>query len=307
MKVLITGGAGYLGSVLTHAMLVRGFEVAVLDNFRHGVASLNHLCSYPKLHIFRGDCRSFGKEISQFDVLVPLAALVGAPLCDDNPVDAWEINCRAVAELVLNAKPHQIIVYPNTNSGYGIGGQHLCTEGDVLKPLSTYGRSKVKAEAHVLAHPLGVAFRFATLFGASPRMRLDLMVNEFVYQAVRNKSIVLFEQDYRRNFLHVRDAAEAIIFAIKNIEMMKGQTFNAGNSEANTTKRGVCEEIKRCVPKEDFCIEEASFGTDPDKRDYIVSNEKLEALGWKPQYSLRDGIEELIRCYKQPFEQHRNA
>lgn len=307
-RILVAGGAGYLGSVLVHMLLVHGYSVTVLDNFMHGQSSLNHLCSFEKLKIIRGNAREIAvdpKFVKSFDILIPLAAIVGARACELDYQATYEINTRAVQILTALARPEQIIVYPNTNSGYGKSGEALCTEETPLKPISNYGISKKEGESFVLRHPHGVSLRFATLFGASPRMRLDLMVNDFAYKAVRDRYLVIFEGAFRRNFLHVRDAAATFIFAIQHIEAMKGRAFNAGNSALNMTKLELAHQISAhtgCL------VHEAPEGrVDPDQRDYIVSNARLEGLGWCPLYGLKEGIAELVRCFAQPFEGHRNA
>lgn len=306
--VLVTGGAGYLGSVLTQDLLLRGFEVTALDNFMYRQQSLTHLCLHKKLKIVRGDARDMATVaplIKEADVLVPLAAIVGAPACDTDYSACWETNCRAVVAMVNNASPNQLIIFPNTNSGYGIGGEDMCTEDSPLEPISDYGRSKVLAERQVLKHALSVSLRFATLFGCSPRMRLDLMVNDFVYRAVRERALVLFERSFRRNFLHVRDASGAIIHAMLHHSSMTGKAFNAGRTDANMTKAELAACILKHVPG--LRIYQGD-GSDPDKRDYVVSNARLEATGWRAEYSIDQGIAELVRCFHQPFEsRHRNA
>ena len=297
-----------MGSVLVHMLLLRGYSVTVLDNFMYGQQSLNHLCSFEKLTIERGNAQEIASRtllLKQHDVFIPLAALVGAKACEREYETTWNTNCRAVCALVNNLSDEQIVIYPNTNSGYGRGGEALCTEESPLLPVSAYGSSKVKAEERVLLHPRGVALRFATLFGASPRMRLDLMVNDFVYKAVRDRYLVIFEGHFRRNFLHVRDAAHTFLFAIANIEAMKGRAFNVGNSALNMTKLELAREIGQ---RTGCSVREAPDGTvDPDQRDYVVSNARLESLGWRPLYGLKEGIAELARCFAQPFESHRNA
>lgn len=304
MRVLITGGAGYLGSVLTHELLVRGFEVTVLDNFTYRQQSLNHLCVHPKLRIVRGDARDrsvVSPLLDDVDAVIALAAIVGAPACDLNPLEAKATNEDGIDMLLELMSYQQQLIFPCTNSGYGLGGEAECTEASALRPVSLYGRLKVRAESSVLRHPKGISLRFATLFGASPRMRLDLMVNDFVYRAVRDHALVLFEPEFRRNFLHVRDAAKAIFY------MLDGRpgVYNVGDSRANLTKRQLCGEITKQVPQ--FGWHESRHLKDPDQRNYVVSNAKIEATGWRPEHSLADGIQELIRCYQQPFGRHRNA
>lgn len=297
MKILVTGGAGYLGSILVETLLWEDHEVTVLDTFAHRQNSLAHLCWEDRLEIVRGDTRDVNivkKLVAKADMIFPLAALVGAPLCDRDPEAAIGINTAAIRTICSLASHEQGIIIPITNSGYGIGEKGKeCTELSPLKPVSLYGKSKVAAEDAVMDRGNAVSLRFATLFGMSPRMRLDLLVNDFVHRALRDRSIVLFEADAKRNYLHVRDAAESFVHALNNWGLMKENIYNAGLSEANLSKRELCEEIKKHIPS--FTILEAKIGEDPDKRDYIVSNVKIEATGWKPQYSLDDGIEELVK------------
>jgi nucleoside-diphosphate-sugar epimerase len=300
--VLITGGAGYLGSHVTAKFLLHGWRVIVVDNFRHGVPSLSHLVSSKTLSIVNGDARDHGllrPLLTQADIIIPLAALVGAPACDKEREYATTVNLDAVSWLVAAASAEQTIIYPNTNSGYGVGGADMCTEETPLKPISHYGKTKQQAEDEVLASGNGISLRFATLFGPSTRMRIDLMVNDFVYRAVTERSIVLFEGAFRRNFLHVRDAAALFPYMAEQGGILRGQAFNAGLSSANMTKRALCDEIQRQVPA--LHILEVPLAQDPDKRDYLVSNAKLEGTGWKPQHSLQEGIASLIQCYRQPF------
>lgn len=319
-KIIVTGGAGFLGAILVPMLLERGHDVTVIDNFRYGQTSLMACCHHPNLKIinrdvriitgskgFLGSMKSY-PPISDADIIIPLAALVGAPVCDKDPDVAYRINSGAISDVCNTAYSYQTILYPMTNSGYGIGTETECTEKSELLPISIYGKSKVAAETLVLSHPRGISFRFATLFGCSPRMRLDLLVNDFTYRAVKDKALTLFEGGFRRNYLHVRDAARAFVFAIENAEKLKmfRQAYNIGLSSANLTKRELCAKIAEHVP--DFVYHESAVGTDPDKRDYVVSNAKIEALGWKPQYTLDDGIQELIKGYQMPLEsEYRNA
>lgn len=307
MKVLITGGAGYLGSVLTHQLLVKGYDVTVVDNFMYRQQSLSHLCMYDSLRIIRRDVcdPSIYDLLPEHDVVIPLAAIVGAPACVQRR-DTWEINCRAVIGLVNNVSEEQLVIYPNTNSGYGKGGKLQCTEDSPLDPISEYGRSKVRAEHAVLSLENGVSLRFATLFGCSPRMRLDLMVNDFVYRAVRDRSLVIFEPEFRRNFLHVRDAAVAIEHTIRQRTTMRGRAFNVGDSRANMTKRDLALRIGTWIAG-GINLYFSDQAKDPDQRDYVVSNDRMEATGWNPLYSIDDGIAELIKCFAMPFEEHRNV
>ena len=308
MRILVTGGAGYLGSILVEVLLTSWIdeptpifhEVTVLDNFRHGANSLAHLCSNERLTIVRGDARdtrTLEALVPKAEAIFPLAALVGAPLCDLDHHGAITTNDGAIESLCEIASKDQPIIIPITNSGYGIGKKGTeCTEESPLRPLSLYGRTKVEAEALIMGRGNAVSIRLATLFGMSPRMRLDLLVNDMVYRAVRDRFVVLYEADAMRNYLHVRDAAEAFVHAIRNWETMKNSIYNVGLSAANLSKRELCARIKEHVPS--FTVLESPVGSDVDKRDYMVSNAKIEATGWRPSYSLDDGIRELIQGYQ---------
>ena len=297
--ILMTGGGGYLGSIMTPYLLSLGYEVTVLDNFLFRQSALLDCCARPKFHVVRGDCRdeALMKElVPRFDVLIPLAALVGAPLCEQDRIGAVTVNRDAVRMLVRLASPSQQIVMPITNSGYGIGESgKFCTEETPLRPVSLYGRVKVEAEEAVLSRENSVSLRLATVFGASPRMRLDLLVNDFVYRAVNDRAVVIFEGHFKRNYIHVRDVARAFAHVIGNFSAMKGNAYNVGLSTANLSKLELCEVIRKHLPR--FVYLESKIGEDPDKRDYIVSNEKIEKTGYLPKYSLDDGIEELIKTY----------
>lgn len=298
--VLVTGAAGYIGSILTPMLLAEGYSVIALDNFLYGQTSLLDCCHDPRLRIVRGDARDeslLRKLCEQADALIPLACLVGAPACSQRPVEARSINLDAIRTLLEVSRPDQPVIFPNTNSGYGIGAPGVpCTEKSPLNPISLYGRLKVEAEHRILASGRGVSLRLATVFGISPRMRLDLLVNDFVYRAVTDRFVVLFEAHFRRNYIHVRDVARAFIHALRHYGHMRGEAYNVGLSDANLTKRELCEEIRKQVP--DFTIVEAPVGEDPDKRDYIVSNEKIERTGYRPRVSLAEGIAELLKGYQ---------
>jgi len=305
-KILVTGGAGYIGSVLVPMLLNEGHEVVVLDNFMYRQNSLLDCCNSKKLTIVRGDTRN-EKLIDwlfydhSIEFVFPLAAIVGAPACDQNPITSATINVNGVMEVsqqrLTNKKWFPKIIFPNTNSGYGIGQEGAyCTEDSPLNPISLYGRQKVEAEKMVLKTGNAVVLRLATVFGISPRMRLDLLVNDFVFRAVNDRFVVLFEAHFRRNFIHIRDVARAFMHCMENFETMKNQAYNVGLSDANLSKLELCQEIKKQVPG--FYFHEAEIGQDPDKRNYIVSNQKIEATGFKPQHSLQDGIAELIKGYQ---------
>ena len=299
-KILITGGAGYLGSILVPELLKLGHKVTVLDNFMFGQNSLLECCAYEHFEVFRCDARdeSILKPLLQkHDYIIPLAALVGAPLCSRDKIGTVTTIRDATLSLVKLASIEQRIIIPTTNSGYGIGqkGVH-CTEGTPLKPISLYGKMKVEAEKIVLDRGNAISFRLATVFGMSPRMRIDLLVNDFTYRAVKDRFVVIFEGHFKRNYIHIRDVAGAFIHAINNFETMKNEPYNVGLSEASLSKLELCAKIKEFVPN--FVYLESAVGEDPDKRDYIVSNEKIEKTGFKPLYSLEAGIKELIKGYR---------
>ncbi len=300
MKILVTGAAGYIGSVLVPTLLKRGYEVVAVDNFMYNQASLLDCCYDEKLTIIRGDARD--KELisgclQKVDVIFPLACLVGAPLCDKDPVGAQSTNLDAIKMILELRRREQVVIFPNTNSGYGIGIKGAyCTEETPLRPVSLYGRLKVEAEKLILDAGNSITLRLATVFGVSPRMRLDLLVNDFTYRAVTDRFVVLFEAHFKRNYIHVRDVVKAFIYCLENFDKMKDESYNVGLSEANLSKWELCEEIKKQVP--DFYFVEAKVGEDPDKRNYIVSNAKIEAAGFKPDVSLQKGIAELVKGYE---------
>ena len=300
ISVLVTGGAGYLGSVLVPELLAAGHKVTVLDNFMYRQNSLAQVCHLANFEVLAGDARQaqvLRPLVERADLVIPLAALVGAPLCEKDPLAATSTNRDAVATLVKMLSSEQRVILPTTNSGYGVGEKgKRCTEESPLRPVSLYGRDKVAAEELALAHGNAVSLRLATVFGMSPRMRIDLLVNDFVYRAVHDRSVVLFEGHFRRNYLHIRDVARAFLHAIDKFEAMKGEPYNVGLSDANLSKRQLCERIKLQIPE--FAYLEAAVGKDPDKRDYIVSNAKIERTGFKPVFSLDDGIRELIKGYR---------
>ena len=300
MKVLVTGGAGYLGSVLVPALLDRGFPVTVVDNFMYGQDSLAAVCHHAQFSMIRGDVRSMETMrplVTAADVIIPLAALVGAPLCDRDPLAATSTNRQAIVDMLPHLHHGQRVILPITNSGYGVGEPgKFCTEETPIRPVSLYGRDKVEVEKALLErHAASVSLRLATVFGMSPRMRLDLLVNDFTYRAYTDRFIVLFESHFKRNFIHVQDVARAFLHAIDHFDGMQGEVYNVGLSDANLSKLELCQQIQKHLPG--FMIHESNIGKDPDKRDYIVSNEKIERTGYKPAFSLDDGIRELIKGF----------
>lgn len=299
MKVLVTGGAGYIGSILVPHLLDQGHDVTVLDRFELHGHSLADCARYDGFTPIKGDARDtriLDAQMPKHDVIIPLAALVGAPICAQDPMGAETINRQAVVEIVKRASVDQIIVYPTTNSGYGVGDKNaFCTEDSPLRPISIYGVTKVEAEQAVLESGKGVSFRLATVFGMAPKMRIDLLVNDFTLRAVRDRAVVIFEGHFRRNYIHIRDVAKAFMFGVAHFDKMRGQAYNVGLSTANLSKLQLCAKIKEHVPN--FVFLEAPIGEDPDKRDYIVSNVKLEKLGWTPEWDLDRGIKELIKGY----------
>jgi nucleoside-diphosphate-sugar epimerase len=299
MNILITGGAGYIGSVLAPALLAQGHHVHVLDNFMYRQNSLAECCAYETFGVTRGDVRSEANLkplLAKADLIIPLAALVGMPLCNRDPVGAQTINEDAVRMLCRLVSRDQWIIIPTTNSGYGIGEKGtLCTEESPLKPISLYGVTKMNAEQAVLERDSSLSFRLATVFGMSPRMRIDLLVNDFVYRAVTDRAVVVFEGHFRRNFIHVRDVVKAFLHAIENFETMKGRPYNVGLEEANLSKIELCQVIQKQIPG--FVFLEAPIGEDPDKRDYVVSNRRILSTGFQCDWGLERGIRELIKGY----------
>lgn len=300
MKILVTGGAGYLGSVMVPELLRAGHEVCVLDNFMYNQASLLDCCHDSKLEIIRGDTRDerlLAQCLKTAEAIFPLACLTGAPLCSKDPFGAQSIIFDAIKLILKLRSKSQAVIFPTTNSGYGIGQKGVfCTEETPLNPITLYGRLKVDAEKAILDSGESITLRLATAFGVSPRMRLDLLVNDFVYRAVNDRFVIIFEPHFKRNYIHVRDVASAFMHCLANFTGMKNGPYNVGLSDANLSKWELCREIQKLLP--DFYFVEAAVGEDPDKRDYIVSNEKIEKAGFTPKVSLPDGIRELIKGYK---------
>jgi len=299
-NILVTGGAGYIGSVLVSELLRNGYGVTVLDNFMYRQNSLLDCAANENFDVLKGDARdeSILKDVlKKADYIIPLAALVGAPICNRDKIGAVSINRDAIASIVKLASKEQKVIIPTTNSGYGIGQKGICcTEESPLNPITLYGKVKMEAEKIILDRGNSISLRLATVFGMSPRMRIDLLVNDFTYRAVRDRFVVVFEGHFKRNYIHVRDVAAAFIHSMDNFSKMKDEAYNVGLSQANISKLELCAKIKEQV--EDFVYLESPIGEDPDKRDYIVSNEKIEKTGFKPKYSLEMGIRELIKGYK---------
>ena len=300
MKVLVTGGAGYIGSILVPELLAAGHSVTVLDNFLYKQNSLSQCCINRNFEIINSDVRRsdiLKPLVESHDVLIPLAALVGAPICAKDPIGAKSINFDAINTLFDLSNDSQIILMPTTNSAYGSGdANNFCNEESPLRPISQYAKEKVLIEKRLLTFSNSVSFRLATVFGMSPRMRTDLLVNDFTYRAVNDKFLVLFESYFKRNYIHIRDVARVFLFALSNIDVMKCNIFNVGLSSANLSKLQLAESIKQHIPS--LHIVDAPIGKDPDQRNYVVSNQKLEQVGFMPNYSLDDGIIELIQGYR---------
>lgn len=300
MKILVTGGAGYLGSVLVPRLLQAGHSVRVIDSLRHGVPSLLAVADHPEFEFQLADVRSpevLRKALTSCDAIIPLAAVVGAPACDRDPVTADSVNLLAIRLLNSLRSPHQCVVYPTTNSGYGSkSGDTYCTEETPLAPISLYGRTKVEAERELLDSPNVITLRLATVFGVSPRMRLDLLVNAFVWEAVTHRYLVVFEKDFKRNYVHIKDVADCFVHCLDHFDAMKGQAFNCGLDDANYSKAELVKLIQEEVPE--LYAHYAEIGTDPDKRNYIVSNEKLRRAGFEACRSVRAGIRELVGAYR---------
>jgi len=297
--ILVTGGAGYLGSTLVPELLAAGHRVTVLDNFMFRQGSLNHVCNHPNFNVVKGDIRIesvLAPLLKKADIVIPLAALVGAPMCNADPVGARTINHDAIQMMLGLMSKDQRVLMPTTNSAYGSGDDNnFCTEESPLKPISLYAREKVAVEDALMRRENAISLRLATVFGMSPRMRVDLLVNDFVHRAVHDRFVVLFEGDFKRNYIHVRDVARAFMHGIEHFDTMRGNIYNVGLSEANVSKRELCQAIQKRLP--DFVFLDAPVGKDPDQRNYIVSNAKLEATGFKPQVSLDAGIAELIKGF----------
>ena len=299
MKILITGGAGYIGSILIPELLNLKHKITVVDNFMFKQTSLNHLCSFEDFKIINGDIRDkllMKSLYNKNDVIIPLAAIVGAPLCNKDPFSAQSINSDAIKDMIKEVSKDQMIIMPTTNSAYGTGDKNnFCDEKSPLNPISKYAVDKVEIEKLLMERENSISYRLATVFGMSPRMRIDLLVNDFTYRAYHDSALVIFEGHFKRNYIHVRDVVNAFKHALNNIQSMKSEIFNVGLSDANLSKIELCQEIKKHLPN--FTFVEEKIKKDPDQRNYIVSNDKIEKTGFMPRYSLSDGIKELIKGY----------
>ncbi len=298
-NILVTGGAGYLGSTMVPDLLNAGHKVTVLDNLMFKQTSLNHVCHNQNFSVVKGDIRVqsvIAPLMKKADVIIPLAALVGAPMCTLDPVGASTVNHDAISLMIKLLSKEQIVLMPTTNSAYGTGDENnFCTEESPLRPISQYAIEKVGIEKELMQHENTVSFRLATVFGMSPRMRIDLLVNDFTYRAVYDRFVVLFESHFKRNYIHVRDVSRVFQHALNNYDKMKGQVYNVGLTDANVSKWELCQHIQKQVPN--FVFLDAPVGKDPDQRNYIVSNAKIEATGFKPVFSLDDGIGDLIKGF----------
>jgi nucleoside-diphosphate-sugar epimerase len=299
-NILVTGGAGYLGSILCQHLLAAGHRVTVIDDLIYGQQSLFHFCADPNFDFVFGDVRDERRIrplIAKADVLIPLAAIVGAPACDRDPWLATSVNLDAIALINRLRSPHQLIIFPTTNSGYGTQSSEVfCTEETPLEPISLYGQTKMQAEKLLLETPHAISLRLATVFGMSPRLRLDLLVNHFVYAAVTDRYLVIFEKDFKRNYIHIRDVADCFLHCIDQAPRMAGKPYNVGLDAANLSKAELATKVKGYVP--DFYIHYAEVGTDPDQRNYIVSNQRLRESGFEAKRSLDLGIQELLKGYR---------
>tara|TARA_E500000305_G_C3990093_1_gene221484 strand:+ start:109 stop:1071 length:963 start_codon:yes stop_codon:yes gene_type:complete len=311
MRILITGGAGYLGSVITRKLL-QNHSVTIIDNLMYNQTSLIDLCGNSNFKFIYGDVRDYKlliEQVTKHDVIIPLAALVGFPACENDKQLATSINYHHIKDIVDNITKEQQLLFPNTNSGYGSRNDGEVSEEDRLTPVSHYGHTKCDAENYIKSFSNGIVFRLATVFGVSSRMRLDLLVNEFVYKLLTDKYITIFEKTFVRNFIHIQDVASVFEFMIENYDKHQGQIFNVGLSDTNINKKQLVERIQKYIP--DTSITYSDYFVDPDKRDYVVSNKKIESTGWKPKYSIEDGVQELIQAYQiivpQESSHYRNA
>jgi nucleoside-diphosphate-sugar epimerase len=297
-KTLITGGAGYLGSVLTEVLLNKGYQVTILDNLIYKQTSVSPFSYHSRFDFVLGDVQDtllLKKLVESHDVIIPLAAIVGMPACKNNPDLTVQVNYKQIKNITEWATKNQIIILPNTNSQYG-SSVDVITEDSPFKPLSLYAETKCDAENILLNSGNGISLRLATVFGMSYRMRMDLLVNDFVYKALTDEYLVLFESYFIRNYIHIRDVANTFVFMIENYDKCNNNAFNVGLSSANCTKLELAQSIQKYVPG--LVIVENNFKQDFDQRNYVVSNRKLESQGWSPLFTLDNGIQELIKGYQ---------
>ena len=299
-KILITGGGGYIGSMLSTELINLGYQVTVIDVLKYDKGSLDHLYFNTNFFFINDDVGNISilkKQIKEHDFIIPLAALVGAPLCEKNKKDAIAINFGSIKTILNNLNDKKKLIYLTTNSGYGIGEKNkYCDENSTLKPISLYGQTKCDAENEVKKFKNTISFRLATVFGASYRMRSDLLVNNFVQKAVNQNFIDVYEPNYRRNFIHIKDVVRGIVFSIKNFDKLKSNVYNLGLSSANITKIDLVKKIKKQLKT--LKIRIIKNKSDPDKRDYFVSNKKIEKKGFVAKISLDQGISELIQVFR---------
>ena len=298
-KILITGGGGYIGSMLTTELVNLKYDVTVIDQLKYDKSALDHLYFNKNFRLINEDVRSLKilkQHINKNEFIIPLAALVGAPLCEKNKKEAVSTNFEAIKKILTNLNAKNKLIYLTTNSGYGIGEKNkYCNEESPLKPMSLYGKTKCDSEIEVMKKKNSITFRLATVFGASYRMRSDLLVNNFVQRAVNDNFIDVYEPNFRRNFIHIRDVVRGIIYSIKNFDKLKSDIFNLGLSSANITKIDLVKKIKKQIST--LKIKVIKNKSDPDKRDYFVSNKKIEKKGFKASISLDQGINELIKVF----------
>ncbi len=307
-NILVTGGAGYIGSKLVTKLLNHNFSVTVIDSLKFSSKSLNHLFNKKNFNFINGDVRNkklMKSLIKKNEFIIPLAALVGAPLCKKNKKEAISVNLKSIKLLMRNISNKNKIVYLTTNSGYGIGKKNkYCDENSPLNPISLYGKTKVEAEKIIMSSKNSIGFRLATVFGYSYRMRTDLLVNNFVFKSVNDKKLTIFEPHFRRNFIHIDDVIEAIVYSIKNFNRLKSNVYNLGLSSANITKYELAKKIKRQLHY--LKIKIIKNKKDPDQRDYYVSNRKIERKGFRARIKIEDGIRELIKVFSHSKERFIN-
>ncbi len=295
MRFLITGGAGYIGTTLIPHLLARKYKVTVLDSLMYGGSPLIPFFKDKKFEFIKGDIRDKNvvrEAVKSQDVIIHLAAIVGFPACREKPELAYSVNVEGTKMIASNLSKNQLVLFGSTGSNYGALVDEVCTEETPLNPLSIYGKTKTEAELYLQEHTTCTAYRFATAFGASPRMRLDLLINEFTYLAVKQKYLVVYEADFMRTFIHVQDIAKSFLFALDHIDKMKNQIYNVGSEKMNFSKRDVCKIIEK---KTGAYIHYADVGHDADKRNYVVSYKKIHSLGFETSITIQEGVSELVK------------